>query len=611
MLNLIFVKKESTILSSNETIQYIPIPSIKYEKLKNDFHYGVHLSPIEEIDVTGNGVIIKTKTEEDGLLAASYIYKKYKEQLDGSEDETEEDYVDSEDYFEDDEEFSDDIDVGKDVRKSLFDNGKLIGLPVVSVDEFNAPYIKQELPTMGFGTFNTQLNSEISARKPYWFGSKYPLIVIRKRGFNYLMTEAVENSQRFIIYITDENDMNQNLFGDHIESSEKELMFECDFECCTIPSPEKGYYKNIMNHYVIGQGYTIAESVDAAKIIDELIRYRGTSFASNYDIVRMVNKAIQKKKDSQEKVLYSADLNKAFVGYQKDKKATIHSSSSIAVELEKLVGLTEVKAQLIRIVKRMKFEKQRKLKGYKTSPTHMAAVFMGEPGTAKTTVARIFAKLLLEEGVLENDHFSEISRKDLIGMYVGWTGPQTARVFENARGGTIFIDEAYSLLPDGEKDGYSSEALSEVVRQMENHPETLVIFAGYTDKMKEFIQKANPGLRSRLTNLLEFPNYTNEEMFSIFQYEMEKEDYLLGDYTNSKNEIIDFVDKIKRLRSCDLGNGRLMRKLFYSVVSYMVEREDNDMKTLQFADIQKATSEIYNNEKFLSKECGSNVIGFS
>lgn len=149
--------------------------------------------------------------------------------------------------------------------------------------------------------------------------------------------------------------------------------------------------------------------------------------------------------------------------------------------------------------------------------------------------------MLYEEGILVSYVFMEISRKDLVGMYVEWTAPNVAKVWDEARGGTIFIDKAYSLLDYSQGNSFSKEALAEIVRKMVNDPTTLVIFAGYTEEMKEFVKNANSGLRSRFTNILEFSNYNLDEMYYIFKHLLEKEEYKLENEYCTKKSVKNFV----------------------------------------------------------------------
>lgn len=144
----------------------------------------------------------------------------------------------------------------------------------------------------------------------------------------------------------------------------------------------------------------------------------------------------------------------------------------------------------------------------------MHMVFTGNPGTAKTTVARLFARIMRENGLLSRGHLVEVGRGDLVGKYVGWTAQTVQKKFEQAEGGVLFIDEAYALVDD-RSGSYGDEAINTIVQEMENHRDDMVvIFAGYPDRMEEFLQK-NPGLRSRIAYHVPFADYSVEELCSI------------------------------------------------------------------------------------------------
>ncbi len=208
-----------------------------------------------------------------------------------------------------------------------------------------------------------------------------------------------------------------------IDNFEKTLRFELDFESCRIASPSSVYLQGVIAECAREQGYSLSKMVDRVKLIELLKSYRGHSFASYQDMEILVRKAIKKKK-SRSKTLTKADFDKVFIIGETHKKASAAlKPSGAAALLDQMIGLDDVKAQLVRVVKRMKFDKQRSASGLKTSATHMAAVFMGSPGTAKTTTARIFGQMLCEEEVLNNNQFVEVSRKDLVGKYVAGQPP--------------------------------------------------------------------------------------------------------------------------------------------------------------------------------------------
>ena len=192
-------------------------------------------------------------------------------------------------------------------------------------------------------------------------------------------------------------------------------------------------------------------------------------------------------------------------------------------ELQKMVGLTDVKKVVDEILATAKMQKMRKSMGFPKLQTSMHMLFSGNPGTAKTTVARLLAQVLKEEEVLKNGHIVECGRQDLVGKYVGWTAQIVEDKFLSARGGILFIDEAYSLVEDGRT--YGAEAINTIVQQMENYrDEVIVIFAGYQEKMQEFLQQ-NEGLASRIAFHLNFPDYSADELTQILELMLEKSAY--------------------------------------------------------------------------------------
>lgn len=235
-------------------------------------------------------------------------------------------------------------------------------------------------------------------------------------------------------------------------------------------------------------------------------------------------------------------------------------------ELQKMVGLTDVKKVVDEILATAKMQKMRKSMGLPKLQTSMHMLFSGNPGTAKTTVARLLAQVLKEEEVLKNGHIVECGRQDLVGKYVGWTAQIVEDKFLSARGGILFIDEAYSLVEDGRT--YGAEAINTIVQQMENYrDEVIVIFAGYPEKMREFLQQ-NEGLASRIAFHLNFPDYSADELTQILDLMLEKSAYRMT--AETRNKCLEICENA--CQEPNFGNGRYVRNLLDHAVMRQAER---------------------------------------
>jgi len=232
-----------------------------------------------------------------------------------------------------------------------------------------------------------------------------------------------------------------------------------------------------------------------------------------------------------------------------------HSGDAF-IELQELIGLNEAKTVINQALNYFKAQRLLCDRGLSYYRPAMHMIFTGTPGTAKTTVARLFARILRENELLSVGKLYEVGRADLVGKYVGWTAKKVESKFAEAMGSVLFIDEAYSLVDD--RDGcYGDEAISTIVTQMENRRDnTVVIFAGYPEKMEGFLQK-NPGLRSRISFHVPFADYNPPELYRILEYIAEKQSLILDDGVKSK--VMPMLSKA----SCepDFGNGRYVRNL--------------------------------------------------
>jgi SpoVK/Ycf46/Vps4 family AAA+-type ATPase len=256
--------------------------------------------------------------------------------------------------------------------------------------------------------------------------------------------------------------------------------------------------------------------------------------------------------------------------------------------LSEMIGLGAVKREVKDMVDLLTAAKQREAAGLPAPNISRHLVFTGSPGTGKTTVARLYAELLRALGVLPRGQLVEVARADLVGRYVGHTAQLTREVFQSALGGVLFVDEAYTLTPEGSGNDFGREAVETLLKLMEDHrDEVVVIVAGYTEEMRRFLD-SNPGLASRFSRIVEFEDYTTDELVEMMRAQAVANGY---DYTPDTVEALRrYFDAIPRDRA--FGNGRLARQLLETMVTRQARRlggmsspDVSDMRLLLPGDI--------------------------
>lgn len=258
-------------------------------------------------------------------------------------------------------------------------------------------------------------------------------------------------------------------------------------------------------------------------------------------------------------------------------------------QLHVLTGLDSVKLTVQELVNIAKVAQMQMQAGIKAPAITRHLVFTGNPGTGKTTVARILGEIYNNLGVLSKGHFIEVDRTDLVAQYLGQTAPKTAKVIESALGGVLFIDEAYSLVPDGRGDVYGQKAINTLLKMMEDNREDLVVIvAGYKTEMSRFID-SNLGLKSRFSRSIHFADYSPSELTEIFKVRCEQHGYLFP------NQTLESVDKLVQqfeTQIGELGNGRFVRNIFDRCVAIQCNRlaalarpSKDDLKTFLPDDV--------------------------
>ena len=259
--------------------------------------------------------------------------------------------------------------------------------------------------------------------------------------------------------------------------------------------------------------------------------------------------------------------------------------AEIQAELDEIVGLDSVKNYLLSLENHIKISQIRKQKGLKTAEISKHMIFTGNPGTGKTTIARIVSRMMKVCGILKQGQLVEVTRADLVGKYVGHTAPLTMEVINSALGGVLFIDEAYSLYR-GKDDSFGLEAIDTIVKAMEDHRDDLiVVLAGYSKEMEEFLT-ANSGLKSRFANIIHFDDYTGEEMMLIAKSIAKGKDYVIAE--DALKPLQDYFTIIQAKNDPNSGNGRLARNMVEAAIlkqsKRLLDNPSSDMNVLILED---------------------------
>ena len=284
--------------------------------------------------------------------------------------------------------------------------------------------------------------------------------------------------------------------------------------------------------------------------------------------------------DSELKVKYNDLITNLNIDDDNDKER-----NEIQKELDEIIGLDSVKEYLLSLENHIKITQIRKQKGLKTSEVSKHMIFTGNPGTGKTTIARIVSRMMKACGILKQGQLVEVTRADLVGKYVGHTAPLTMNVINSALGGVLFIDEAYSLYR-GKDDSFGLEAIDTLVKGMEDHRDDLiVILAGYSKEMEDFLL-ANSGLKSRFANIIHFPDYTGEEMKKIAISIAKGKGYVISE--DALKPLEDYFTNIQAKNDPNSGNGRLARNKVEEAIlkqsKRLLDNPSDDISELRLVD---------------------------
>lgn len=246
---------------------------------------------------------------------------------------------------------------------------------------------------------------------------------------------------------------------------------------------------------------------------------------------------------------------------------------AVNAELDEIVGLKPIKDYIHSLQSHIALNQLRRAQGLKAAEVSRHMIFTGNPGTGKTTIARLLARYMKAIGALSQGQLVEVTRADLVAQYVGQTAPLTMSVIKSALGGVLFIDEAYSLYR-GSNDSFGLEAIDTIVKAMEDYRgDLIVILAGYKREMKEFLD-ANSGLKSRFPNQIDFPDYTSEELLQIADLQAKGKGYVIAD--DARKPLLDYFTEVQSTRGEEAGNGRFARNTIEEAILHQAERVMKD-----------------------------------
>ncbi len=579
----------------DEEVQLLYVPDDLDEKcLDEDIKAGAkQFESVKELlgKKKSRVTIIDCDNWEQGMLAVSYLAAiRYKmeqgetedvEQMDDAHLDQENGIYDEKDkpltddfediYFEDDEEEFDDP---YDMCNSYQEHPRRI--PVIRVEEIFGASPRNPMNHI-FWDYNTSMmgNGQTDKKRPYWFlctGESVcitaPISEYFKENMRYvdLLSRFSNNKYVYLVLIKNEwNDSPYYEMDDDENSEENDNLFVCEMaleytaQVVKVYMQEEKkmtYYKALFDSWLQQMGCTTAKGFPKEKIINGIIRMRKRN--KSVLMEKFIRYIIQGQESNCVLMEKHFELLDQFNLLEQKEKKTGTSCMD-----EELVGVEDVKRQVTDIIQVMKYNKAREQNGLPNGDYHNVHMFIGAPGTAKTTVAKMLGNEMAKERLLSGHRFISINGAELKGKYVGHSAPKTKSLFDNYD--IIFIDEAYSISASGDKelDSFSQEAIAQLIIELEKHAtDKLVMFAGYggknvsekDNKMRVFLD-ANPGIKSRINSTIYFDSYTPEQMVDIVRKKASNMQFVIA-----KDADAIMLEYFKaRVDRDDFGNGREAR----------------------------------------------------
>lgn len=329
--------------------------------------------------------------------------------------------------------------------------------------------------------------------------------------------------------------------------------------------------------------------INTQKTFDKYLNTINTLWEEKIEDIKL-DELNSKEADSNEDVFDVDDLNPETLDEDIPLEKNEQSLPPIE-ELNQMIGLESVKQDVKSLMNMAQIRKIREQRNILQPPMSLHMVFSGNPGTGKTTVARLLGKIYAEMGILSKGQLIEVDRGKLVAKYVGQTAPKVQKVLEEAKGGILFIDEAYSLTSNSSENDFGQEAVDTLLKGMEdNRDDLIVIVAGYPEPMEEFLS-SNPGLRSRFNKFINFPDYTSEELYQIFEKQCSSSSLVLS---QKASRLLRRYFRMKyEKRDKNFANGRMVRNTFEKILINQANRlaldtdiTDEELCTIEYEDVR-------------------------
>ncbi|MGT2926106.1 AAA family ATPase [Streptococcus cuniculipharyngis] len=465
----------------------------------------------------------------------------------------------------------------------LFEIGALAGDDFIFLEATESDFVSSELSN----TIIKTTNLLEQATGGILFIDKAYTLIKKKHEFYY----GQEAFNTILKYMQDHYDEIMIIFSDHTKEMQQLLKSNPDLKARISNifdfedySPEE--IIQIGHNHLIQEQYVLEDSDYYDKHVASAYQFtpnhNNSHWIHNFNeqlLKTMANRSYNEN-STDVATIKNIDIDKVIHQYL----SGINPDEDAWTKLNQLIGISTVKHQIKTFIDLTELNKKRFEQGQANTDFSLHSLYLGNPGTGKTTVARLVGKILYQKGIIKQQRFIEVSRSDLVGRYIGETSIKTRKVLENALGGVLFIDEAYTLYKDHGND-FGREAIDEILKFMEDHRRDIVIiFAGYSKEMTKFLQ-INPGLASRIPNTFNFEDYTAQEISQIGLLGIKEQGYIIDE-----NHYSQIIQKAYQ-ESNDQSNGRWIRNMNEQLIRLMSSRiaqtNSNDLNTITAEDLKQ------------------------